>query len=237
MIQKLLLSVVLMILLSLAACKSSSKTTRSGNRTTKSTTTAKKAKTLPHGIVKSEDIKSLQTDMTGSFRSLSQAQADSTYLDISLHMYPIWTTKEDPYLYVEQALSSNLDKPYRQRIYKLEKDGNGGFMSHVFTFSNQEAAVGQWKTPTYFDQFDLSILEEREGCTVYLTKHADGSYSGSTRLDHCKSSLRGATYATSVVKIRDNSIMSWDQGFDADGNQVWGAEKGGYRFERASSTN
>ena len=234
MIQKLMLCVVLLIFLSLAACKSSSKTTRSGNRTT---TTAKKAKVLPHEIVRSEDVKALQADMAGSYSSISQAKADSTYLDISLHMYPIWTTKEDSYLYVEQALSSTQDKPYRQRIYKLEKDGNGGFMSHVYTFSNPAAAVGQWKTPAYFDQFDLTILEEREGCTVYLTKHADGSYSGSTRLDHCKSSLRGATYATSVVKIRENSIMSWDQGFDADGNQVWGAEKGGYRFERASTAN
>jgi hypothetical protein len=27
-------------------------------------------------------------------------------------------------------------------------------------------------------------------------------------------------------------MISWDRGFDADGNQVWGAEGGGYVFHR-----
>jgi hypothetical protein len=27
-------------------------------------------------------------------------------------------------------------------------------------------------------------------------------------------------------------ILSWDRGFDANGNQVWGAEKGGYIFKK-----
>jgi hypothetical protein len=25
-------------------------------------------------------------------------------------------------------------------------------------------------------------------------------------------------------------MLSWDRGYNADGKQVWGAEKGGYRF-------
>jgi len=183
-------------------------------------------------VVSSDDVSSLISYMTGSFRSTAQATADSSYFDISLHMTPIWKNKEASYLYVEQAMSSAQDKPYRQRIYKVESDSRGGFMSHVFTLSDPESAIGQWRSPDYFDQFDTSILMQREGCTVYLIRHGDGSYSGSTRMDHCKSSLRGATYATSIVKIRENSILSWDQGFDAAGQQVWGATKGGYKFDR-----
>ena len=150
--------------------------------------------------------------------------------DSTLHTYPIWTSKADHYLYVEQAESANPDKPYRQRIYKIITDGNGGFESHIYTLQNEADFIGKWQTPEFFDQYDESIISEKEGCTVYLIQHADGSFSGSTRLDHCKSTLRGATYATSIVKIRKDNVMSWDQGFDADGNQVWGAEKGGYRF-------
>jgi hypothetical protein len=27
-------------------------------------------------------------------------------------------------------------------------------------------------------------------------------------------------------------LLTWDQGFDKDGKQVWGAVKGGYEFKR-----
>ena len=58
----------------------------------------------------------------------------------------------------------------------------------------------------------------------------DGSYSGSTRNKSCGSTLEGATYASSKVKISKDRIVSWDQGFDANGVQVWGATKEGYVF-------
>ena len=32
------------------------------------------------------------------------------------------------------------------------------------------------------------------------------------------------------VSMESGRIESWDQGFDANGKQVWGAEKGGYVF-------
>jgi hypothetical protein len=42
--------------------------------------------------------------------------------------------------------------------------------------------------------------------------------------------LRGASFANSIVTVTQNEILSWDQGFDKEGKQVWGATKGGYRF-------
>ena len=39
-----------------------------------------------------------------------------------------------------------------------------------------------------------------------------------------------AAYATSEVVIIPGRIESWDRGFDADGNQVWGAASGPYVF-------
>jgi len=48
----------------------------------------------------------------------------------------------------------------------------------------------------------------------------------------CPSELRGAKYATSEVTISKNGFVSWDRGFDENGNQVWGAEYGGYDFLR-----
>ena len=45
-------------------------------------------------------------------------------------------------------------------------------------------------------------------------------FKGATDVNTCKSTLRGASYATSEVEIKENQIISWDRGFDAEGNYV-----------------
>ena len=59
--------------------------------------------------------------MTGSFSSASQASAaPDDYFDIRLYMVPIWDGRADgPWLYVEQAAASALERPYRQRVYQV----------------------------------------------------------------------------------------------------------------------
>lgn len=176
------------------------------------------------------EVDQLQIMMSGSYDSSLQAEEDSSYYNISLHMYPIWENKGGgKYLYVEQAMASMQDKPYRQRVYKLQKQSDGKIASFVYTLKNDSLFIGKWKNLQYFEKFGLSILDEREGCEVILTLTLAG-YEGSTQKDNCKSTLRGASYATSVVSMTENQITSWDQGFDEKGDQVWGATKGPYKF-------
>ena len=171
--------------------------------------------------------------MIGSFNSADQAAGDSSYYSISLHMYPIWQNDgENNWLYVEQALNMQQDSPYRQRIYKVEKVRTGEYKSIVYKLKNEKNFIGKWQNPEYFNAFDQSLLEEREGCTVYLKANKSGGYEGSTIGKNCKSSLRGASYASSKVKIEEDKITSWDQGFDQNDQQVWGAMRGGYVFNR-----
>jgi hypothetical protein len=42
--------------------------------------------------------------------------------------------------------------------------------------------------------------------------------------------LKGASYATSEVVIYSDKLISWDRGWNDEGKQVWGAQKGGYVF-------
>jgi len=72
-----------------------------------------------------------------------------------------------------------------------------------------------------------------------LLKHAnsfcpDGKnkFAGQTGNKTCSSELRGARYASSKVTVTKNEILSWDQGFDKEDKQVWGATKGGYIFKK-----
>ena len=182
--------------------------------------------------LKSDPTNELLQLMSGSFNSEQQAEADSSYFNITLHMYPVWQKSDERWLYVEQAVTTAQDRPYRQRMYKLEQLSENTFKSSVYRLAEEEKFIGKYNSPEYFDAFDSSILEERKGCAVYLTRKEKGVYAGSTKEKECESSLRGASYATSIVRVEKGKIESWDQGFDASDNQVWGAVTGGYIFDR-----
>ena len=70
--------------------------------------------------------------------------------------------------------------------------------------------------------YDLELLKRIE----------PNYYKGKTGDNSCESTLRGASYARSEVEIFEDKIISWDRGFDAQSNYVWGAEKGGYVFNK-----
>jgi len=183
--------------------------------------------------IKSIDINKLVTMMEGSFSSEEQSKNDSDYYDIRLHMKRIWPEISSAYyLYVEQAVASAQEKPYRQRVYRITNTYEGRFESAVYTMKDPLRFAGEWKKENPLSDLTPDSLTSREGCSVILTLMNEDTYEGSTEGNNCESDLRGAKYATSEVKISKDGIISWDRGYDAEGRQVWGAEKGGYIFKR-----
>jgi CpeT protein len=176
------------------------------------------------------DVIDLRNIMTGSFDSSLQASVKENYFNIVLHMEPVWLDQPGNWLYVEQAVATTADEPYRQRIYKLEQRGARKFVSRVFEMPEPARFIGAHEDPTLLNVISPADLTEREGCAVHLKYEGEGTYRGSTKKDKCKSFLRGATYATSRVSITRAFVQSWDQGFNADDEQVWGATEGGYMF-------
>lgn len=171
--------------------------------------------------------------MTGAFSSAAQAAGDPEFLDIRLFMTRIWADRDDgAWLYVEQASASALARPYRQRVYRVTTSDDGSFRSEVFELPGDPLAfAGSWRDPSKFASLDPGTLPAREGCAIVLRRDGDG-FNGSTQGNSCPSSLRGATYATSTVRISSRGMATWDRGFDASGAQVWGATKGAYEFAR-----
>ena len=182
---------------------------------------------------KDEGVGRLVRWMAGSFSSRAQSVADTSYFDIRLEMKPIWTDRTDgAWLYVEQAAASALARPYRQRIYHVTADSGGVFRSAVLELPSPLRFAGAWKNPALLAALTPDSLVAREGCAVLLRADGNQAFSGETPDHECLSNLRGATYATSKVRITPTSITSWDQGWNAEGKQVWGAENGPYRFDR-----
>lgn len=176
----------------------------------------------------SSDLNELVSIMQGHYSSEKQSKADEDYYNISLRMTPVWKAKGN-YLFVEQAIFDNQDKPYRVRIYKVHQEGNH-FISEIYTIKNEKDWIGKWATPKEYDKLTEADIELKEGCQVTLKREGKNKFVGSTGDKTCPSELRGASWANSKVTVLENQILSWDQGFDKDGKQVWGATKGGYEF-------
>jgi len=171
--------------------------------------------------------------MTGSFNSAQQAADDSTYFDITLHMRPIWPNRTDArWLYVEQAVTAMPGRPYRQRVYRVKQVNDSLFESAVFALGSDSLYIGAWKSDSLAATLAFDSLLVRTGCAVYLKPTENGTFKGKTNERDCESTLRGAQYATSEVEVFADKIISWDQGFDSTGVQVWGATEGGYVFDR-----
>ena len=172
--------------------------------------------------------------MQGQYSSEAQAARDpDNYFDIRLFMTPIWMERADgPWLYVEQASATALERPYRQRVYHLVAEPDGGVRSEVYLLPGDPLAfAGAWTTPAAFAQVEPEALELREGCDILLERVGE-EWRGSTQGAGCESSLAGASYATSEVSLGPGVLRSWDRGFDSAGDQVWGATEGPYEFVR-----
>lgn len=179
------------------------------------------------------DVERLVSYMCGHFSSANQAAADPDFRDISLKVIRVWEGREDPqyvWLYVEQAMASDLAHPYRQRLYRVSA-AQGCVQSDVYSLPAPEAVVGAWRDVSLLDSVAVRDLSIRQGCSVYLTVQGE-HFVGGTHEQDCPSDLSGARYATSHADIGPDGMVTWDRGFDVNGKQVWGSAKGGYRFDK-----
>lgn len=174
--------------------------------------------------------------MTGSFSSAAQSERDDQYFDIRLQMVRIWPDRDpgEAWLYVEQATAAAIDRPYRQRVYRVTRIDENRFRSEVYELLQPALQyAGWWKTPQRFSEFRPADLTELEGCAVTLRyDELSGSFVGSTDSGTCASTLRGAAYVMSEVTITPDMLLTWDRGYNAQDQQVWGATEGGYEFVR-----
>lgn len=193
-------------------------------------------KTTATEVKETGNLNELVGFMTGMFSSEAQSNSDKDFYHISLVMYPIW--EEDStakWLYVEQAVASMMKKPYRQRVYRVSAtDTPGQYESAVFTLEESSKFIHGWQEPSIFQDITPDDLSVREGCSIFLT-YENGAYNGSTHEKDCISDFRGATYATSIVSVTNKGVVSWDQGWNNEDEQVWGAVKSGYIFDKINS--
>lgn len=186
-----------------------------------------------------DDVKELITRMEGAFDNQEQYGRDSAkYDNISLHIARIWegkkVSKGGYWLYAEQAMTKTMEQPIRQSVYHITRKDNETIESKVYEIPNAPQYAGGWQDEKKLKGLQRDSLKETPGCSLFLKLNEDGNFWGSTPGKECAVAVSGASYLTSEVVIYPNMIVSLDRGWDADDKQIWGPEKGGYRFSKWS---
>lgn len=179
---------------------------------------------------KKDIVVDFYNQLQGEYSSEIQSKKDTSYFNIYLAMYPIWENRTDgKWLYVEQAMASKREKPYRQRIYQIKKGENNEVISVIYTFENPLEYANAHQNKELLQKLTFDKITSKVGCEVYMKPTKNG-FEGGTKGQGCASNLRGASYTTTEIKLEKDKLISWDRGFFMDGKQAWGAEKGGYIF-------
>jgi CpeT protein len=175
-------------------------------------------------------LEQIASTMAGSYTSAEQAKTDTSYFEIELEMVRIWPKRRDgAWFYVEQATADSKAKPYRQRVYHVQEVNDSTFTSNILTIKGGELLYGAFADPVRLERLNPDSLERLDGCAITLHRKGN-TYTGSTHDRDCPSKRGKAVYTTSEVVLSSDRMVSWDRGWDAEGKQAWGAEKGGYVF-------
>ncbi|MCB9135958.1 MAG: chromophore lyase CpcT/CpeT [Anaerolineales bacterium] len=180
-----------------------------------------------------EDLHLLASWMAGAYSNQEQARDTDTYSYVYLFMIPVWPSRTDGYwFYVEQAIANQLDAPYRQRIYHLDRVNKDLMESKIYALADTARFVRAHENLPILENLTPDMISLRPGCSIILRRLNAESFAGSTLGEGCPSELRGAMYTTSQVVINAHRMISWDRGYDRGGKQVWGATMGGYIFTK-----
>jgi CpeT/CpcT family (DUF1001) len=114
--------------------------------------------------------------LIGTFDSAAQSATDAeNYKPISLKICEVTAPTLGPkVLYVEQAVQTALDKPYRQRLYVIESGADAATaISRVIELKNPVPAVGLCDKPERAT-FVAADAEEKIGCAVVRALAGEG---------------------------------------------------------------
>lgn len=189
-------------------------------------------------------IASVVTHLLGIMTTAEQASNDPNFVGVQMTTCQISVAgamADSVYLYQEQALVENLSEPYRQRFLEIapatndaaSRETTNGAAEYVQSNTFKPSNPSQWTDFCSQSTRRISTADLGEpACSVRLRPASIGGFVGSTPPEGCAANVRGAQSITNVVVLHSAGMDTWDRGFDANSNQVWGAEDIPYQYRR-----
>jgi len=170
--------------------------------------------------------------LIGVMETSAQARVDPDAPNVRMTTCPVQLEdSEGIFLYQEQALLQGLYRPYRQRFLRIAPSPDGKQVeSKSFKPVDPQRWIGLCERPERDRTLQANDFSDT-GCSVFLVL-VDKTYIGKTQPEGCPTNFRGAVTITNTIFLHTTGMDTWDRGFDAQGNQVWGAQERPYEFRR-----
>jgi hypothetical protein len=192
---------------------------------------------LSSNLSNQQQAKDVASRLEGVMDTSAQARANPEVANVTMTACRVALSDNSPstnksiFLYQEQALSKELNKPYGQRFLEISSVNNGRTVRSLsYKPVNLEAAINLCNKPASERMVKLNDIG-KPFCTVFLTRSGE-NYIGINPSQGCPANVRGAVKMTNTIVLGNTSMKTWDRGFDAKGKQVWGNESNAYEFRK-----
>lgn len=193
-------------------------------------------------VLLEHQVEEVVSHLLGAMDTSAQANANPDAPNVRITTCKIRVKDAAPlnrpqaFLYQEQALSQRLSQPYRQRFLRIAPSANNlSVESSVFKPPTPKAWIGLCGKPE-----SARVVQSRDlgatNCSVFLQRSGD-NYIGETVASGCPSDYKGAVRIKNRIVLHRTGMDTWDRGYDASGNQVWGAKDKPYQFRWIDSAN
>jgi hypothetical protein len=187
------------------------------------------------------DFDRLIQSLCGVFSNADQAREHPIWF-VQLRLWQRWVplfAEDSVTLFLEQANMLQSDRPYRQRLLRLHREGSQ-ILGQYYQFQNPGAVRGWGTTPDRLQSLTLDQIEILPGCQIEVKLWALSNGWGARALlvpgGRCcfeyEGQMRQVMVGFEVEAIGDRvGFRSFDKGIDpATGQALWGALMGPYEF-------
>lgn len=149
-------------------------------------------KLFPSGL--STEVLAVSRQLNGNFTNLAQAQRDSEYAPLALHLRRIWPERTDAcWIYMELTPARAALEPVCQRVLRVFNSAGQVRCEPNSLPGDGHAYIGAWGDPALFAQTTPEMLAPLEACAFVLISSGADQYSGSVPQFPCGAAGSGAT--------------------------------------------
>lgn len=176
--------------------------------------------------------------MSGDFSNRQQSDADpKNYAHIRIFFRPLpWEFFSGVGLYSEQVYDYDLWSPYRQGVHRLVNKGDYIYIEN-YSLRDAENYAGAGHNREILATIPTDCIERRHNCSMVFRKEGSTFHGSVEPGNKCLIHRKGVnTYLVSSVELTETTWVSWDRGFDLEGDrQIWGSAIGPLKFTKKAS--
>jgi hypothetical protein len=173
--------------------------------------------------------------LSGEFDNREQAIAQPVwFVHLRLWQRPVKLFDDDSLtIFAEQSNIVNLDQPYRQRLMRLQRQGEA-LQVQFYAFQDPSQVKGGGQYPDRLQNLDEQQIEFLPGCVLTVQQDGDRFVATPNSGDRCCFDYQGKTVQVSLgFEVTGDRFFSFDKGIDLEtGKGTWGALMGPYEYTK-----